>query len=236
MSVAELINNLKELQSVDKTIFAFKKQLSEIPVRLKAMDSEAEAAASKVKQKEEERKNFQLRHKEKEIDLEQKEGAIKKLQGQLYQVKTNKEYTALEKEIAGLGADKSLLEEEILSLLDEIDAAEKAVNEEKGGFEAQKKKIDAEKKEIDSEKTGIQKGLAEAEERRKAITPLIDKETLSRYERILHGKDGIAIVPVVGENCGGCYMNLPPQVINEIRIKENIVYCERCARMLFTDD
>jgi predicted nucleic acid-binding Zn-ribbon protein len=191
---------------------------------------------SELKQNEEDLKRLQLKRKEKEIDLEQKENAIKKLQVQLYQVKTNKEYTAIENETAGLKADKSVLEEEILKIFDEIEASEKKVSDKKKELSEEKKKIEENKRRIDSEKQAIEKELARLEERRKTITPLIDKNTLSKYERILHGKDGLALVPIKGENCGGCYVNLPPQVINEIRLKENIIYCERCARMLYAGD
>jgi predicted nucleic acid-binding Zn-ribbon protein len=236
MPVEELLNNLEELQAVDKEIFDFRRQLKEIPARLKALDGEIEVLNSNLKQKEEELKALQIKHKEKEIDLGQKEGNIKKLQVQLYQIKTNKEYTAMEKEIAGSQADKSLLEEEIIFILDEIEEGAKAIDEKKKHSAEEKQRIDADKKRIDSEKQEIEKRLSELGEKRKTIIPLIDRDTLSRYERILQGKDGLALVPVVGENCGGCYVNLPPQIINEIRLKERIMYCERCARMLYIDD
>ncbi len=236
MSVAELLNNLIELQSVDEVIFDFKRQLNGIPVKLKVMDDEIEAASLNAKEKEEEIKKLQLERKDKEMDLGQKENTIKKYQTQLYQIKTNTEYTALEKEIGGLKADNSVLEEEILIIFDKIEIAEKELAEEKKNFEEEKKRAGAEKKKIDSEKAAIEGKLSEYEEKRKTITPLIDKKILSRYERILHNKDGIALVPTKGENCGGCFVNLPPQVINEIRAHEKIIYCERCARMLFSQE
>ena len=86
---------------------------------------------------------------------------------QLYQIKTNKEYTALETEIAGFEADKSVLEEEILNIFDQIEAIEKAVSDEKKKLGEDKKRIDGEKKKIDSEKSDIEKRLAESEEKRK---------------------------------------------------------------------
>ena len=237
MSVTELLNNLIELQSVDIAILDFKKQLSEdIPAQLKACDSDIEAAKSDLKQAEEGLKELQLKRKTKEMDLDTKEGAIKKYQGQLYQVKTNAEYAALEKEIGGLKADNSVLEEEILAIFDNIEAAEKGLAEAKNRFEDEKKQVDGKKNNIALEKKEIEKKLVELEEKRKAIIPLVDKETLSRYERILHGKGGVALVPVVGENCGGCFVDLPPQVINEIRAKGKIIYCERCARMIYIEN
>ncbi|MDD5681153.1 MAG: C4-type zinc ribbon domain-containing protein [Candidatus Omnitrophica bacterium] len=236
MSVAELLLNLIKLQAVDKEIFDIKRQLVEIPTRLKILDLELETANSNVKKKEDELKTFQLKRKEKEIDLETKENSIKKMQGQLYQVKTNNEYNALEKEIAGLKADKSVLEEEILGIFDRVEAAEKDVDGAKKAFAEDKKRVDAEKGKVEAAKKEIEAKLIEFQEKRKTIVPMIDKETLSRYDRILNNKDGMALVPVKGDNCGGCFVHLPPQVINEIRMKEEIVYCERCARMLFTEE
>jgi len=236
MSVAELLNNLTELQAVDKALFDFKRQLKEVPVRVKALDDEIEAVNSQLKEKEEELKKLQLERKTKEIDLGEKENTIKKYQTQLYQIKTNAEYTALEKEIGGLKADKSVLEEEILAMFDNIEAAEKKIVEQKAKLDEEKKRIEAEKAKINADKLNIEKEIAALEEKRKTIVPLIDKKTLSRYERILHGKDGVALVPVKNENCGGCFVNIPPQVINEIRLKGKIIYCERCARMLYTEE
>jgi len=235
MPITELLNNLIALQEVDKEIYDSKRQLHEIPTTLKSFDLEIEAASAAVKKKEDELKAAQLKRKEKEIDLETKENNIKKIQGQLYQVKTNNEYNALEKEIGGLLADKSLLEEEILSIFDRIETAEKEVAEAKKLFSEDKKRIDGEKARLESERKEIETKAAKLEEKRKIILPMIDKETLRRYERILHGKDGMALVPVKGENCGGCFVHLPPQVVNEIKLKEKIIYCERCARMLFIE-
>src|SRR3989338_6559440 len=116
MPITELLNNLIALQEVDKEVYDCKRQLQEIPTTLKSLDFEAEATAAIVREKEDQLKAVQLKRKEKEIDLETKENSIKKFQGQLYQVRTNNEYNALEKEIGGLKADKSLLEEEILGI------------------------------------------------------------------------------------------------------------------------
>ena len=236
MPVSELLINLIELQTVDKEIFDLKRRFDEIPTRIKSLDLELENANAGVKNKDAELKTIQLKRKEKEIDLETKENSIKKFQGQLYQVKTNNEYNAIEKEIGGMKADKSLLEEEILGIFDKIETAEKNLAESKKVLTEDKKKVDSDKSGIESEKKEIEAKLAEFQERRKTILPMIDKETLARYERILYGKDGLALVPVRGDNCGGCFVHLPPQVINEIRIKERVIYCERCARMLYMEE
>lgn len=236
MSVTELLNNLIALQEIDKEIYGCKRELRELPITLKELDLERDAASASAKKKDEELKVCQLKRKEKEIELETKENSIKKLQGQMYQVKTNNEYNALEMEIAGLRADKSLLEEEIIGIFDRVEAAEKSAADAMKAFDLEKKRIDGEKTNLENARKEIEAKLGEFEEKRKSAIPMIDKETLRRYERVLRGKDGIALVPVKGENCGGCFVHLPPQAVNEIRLKEKIIYCERCARMLFTED
>jgi predicted nucleic acid-binding Zn-ribbon protein len=64
----------------------------------------------------------------------------------------------------------------------------------------------------------------------------VDREYLSKYERILHSKDGLAMVNVEHDSCGGCNINLPPQVINEIRMKEELIFCQSCARILYIEE
>lgn len=235
MSVEELIKNLKDLQAVDKEIFALRKDLADLPGKLKELDADLERESGKTKSREEALKALQLKRKEKELDLEQKENLLNKLQTQLYQVKTNSEYSAIEKEISGGKADKSILEEEILDIFDQIEGAEKELSGEKILLDKEKKRVAEEKIKIDSERKAFEERLSELNGKRDSITPLIDKDTLGKYERILNGKEGLALVPVVGENCGGCFMNLPPQIINEIRSLDHIIYCERCSRMLYIE-
>ena len=230
------IKLLIELQEMDTEIFAKKKALEAIPVRLKEMDDLLESKAGTVKVLEDEIKSLQVKHKEKEVDLETKEGTIKKHETQLFQVKTNQEYTALQKEIASIKADCSLLEEDIIGFLDRIEETQKRLAKEKEVLAGEKSKIDEEKKKMDEEKKKMESGLGELTKKREEFSAGIDKKYLSRYERILHNRDGLAMVPIEGDACGGCNMNLPPQVINEARKKKELVICGNCARILYWKD
>ena len=60
----------------------------------------------------------------------------------------------------------------------------------------------------------------------------VDPTVLLKYQKILDAKNGFAIAKVVANACGGCHMQLPSQVINEIRLKSEIVYCQTCSRIL----
>jgi uncharacterized protein len=66
--------------------------------------------------------------------------------------------------------------------------------------------------------------------------PSLDNKLLKDYERILAGREGQALARVINGACGGCYMHLPPQVINEISMKQSIIQCENCQRMLYINN
>ena len=158
---------------------------------------------------------------------------MKKLNIQLYQLKTNKEYETMQHEINGLKADCSVLEEEIIKLMDEVEEAESNIANEQKQLEEKQQQVDSEIKKIEDEIKSIERELVKEEEKRKQIAVEVDPKILSNYERILEVKDGLAIVPVVNNSCGGCYMQLPPQVINEIKLKNEIIYCQICSRILY---
>ena len=60
----------------------------------------------------------------------------------------------------------------------------------------------------------------------------LDRNLLKRYEKIRSARDGIAVVAIQGENCGGCFTTIPPQVINEAKKGDRILTCESCGRII----
>ncbi len=236
ISLSDEIKRLIELQQLDGDIIRIKRELEAMPEKLKEFSAIIKEKESIYTTSEEKLKKLKVQQKGKEIELQTKEEAIKKHQTQLYQLKTNKEYTAMEKEIASLKADSSILEEGIIKLLDETDAVEKEIMENKKIYEQEKSRIEAEKKKIEQEKSQFETELKKIESQRCEFVKNIDKNILSKYERILHAKDGLALVPVVEDACGGCNMNLPPQVINEVKLKNDLIFCGNCSRILYSKD
>ena len=237
MKVANMEDQIKmliELQEIDGEIYNKKKVLDEVPAKMKELDDLLEQKSADVKNLEENSKKLQLEMKEKEVEMGSKEEAIKKYQTQLSQVKTNKEYTALEKEISTIKADNSLLEEDIINLLDKIESVKGDIKKEKDVLEQEKKKIEEQKKKMEEEKKAAQVEFDDLNNKRKDFTAKVDKRVLSKYERILHNKAGLAMVPVADDACGGCNMNLPPQVVNEARLKKELTFCGNCARILYS--
>lgn len=236
IDVAAQINILIKLQELDSQIYKLNDQKEKKPQELARLEVEFKDKAIGVKKAEEKFTAVQLKKKEKEGALSAKEEQIKKLQGQLYQLKTNKEYSAMQQEINGQKADNSLIEDDILKFMEEIDNAKVEIAKEKELLAQGEVKLKEQQKQVKLELEEIQKKLQELAAQRQEMLPQVNKNILKKYERILIGKNGLAIVSVNQDACQGCHMNLPPQVINQIRMNKEFIICENCTRFLYINE
>ena len=234
--MADQLETLKQLQTVDGEIFQLRKQEQEKPRELAQVEAQVSAQEAKVKAADTRLKSLQLSQKEKEVELQTREGHVKKLQGQLFQVKTNREYTTMQHEIDTLKADNSLREEEVLKLFDAIDQATQERQQEQQRLAQEQERLRTERARIEGELAEIREKIAQLERTRQALTPGVPATTLATYERVLEIREGLALVPLLNDACGGCHRRLPPQVINEVYLKAKLVSCENCNRILYFDD
>ncbi len=234
MNLKDEIRKLVELQEIDSRIYKLQEEKDQnLPAQLEENRREFEETSKNFTTAEEKLKNLQLSKKDKEIELASKEEGLKKLQTQLYQLKSNKEYQAMLTEIGSAKADTSLAEENVLIVLEALEAAKKECL-------AQREALDQEKKnftEKEAKLTGLIKD-AEAEisnlrTKRKTLAASVDKEILTHYERLLESRQGLALIPVKGNDCGACNMRLTHQKINEIKMFEHLVSCDVCVRLLY---
>jgi len=234
--MADQLELLKQLQAIDGQLFTLRRQQEDKPRELEEANARAASQEARVKAAEERLKTLQLAQKEKEGDLQTREGQIKKLQGQLFQVKTNKEYTVMQHEIDALKADNSLLEEMILKAFDTIDQASKDRQREQANLSVQQEQLRIERQRIEQEVATIEEQIAQLERSRKLLIPDVPAPTLETYERVLDIREGLALVPLMNNACGGCHRRLPPQVINQVLLKAALVTCETCNRILYFDE
>ncbi|MEW6686498.1 MAG: C4-type zinc ribbon domain-containing protein [Candidatus Edwardsbacteria bacterium] len=228
----EMLMRLYQLQMIDNRInelFQKQKDLPEQVVTLqKLLQRREEELAIKKRQLQE----VQKKRRSAEQDLEENNEKIKKYQAQLFQVKTNKEYTAILHEIE-LGKKKSsAIEDIILLAMEEID---KLLKEEKileFQLAKEREEIKTERGKIEKAIVKIEEDLAIEKDRRRNLTVRLSKDLLSLYERVAKGRDGIAVVNIKEGCCGGCYISLPPQRIQEIKKMDLLITCEHCGRIL----
>ena len=234
--IRDQIKRLVDLQKIDFEIYNLKRELKEKPDFLVQLKEKFESTKDGLKKLEDKLKTLLVDRKARELELQSKEGDITKANTQLSSLKTNKEYQAKLSEIEHMKADKSVIEEKILILFDEGDSINALIAKEKQAVAEEEKKFLAQKKEVDDLVKEIEDKLKVLESKRGQISPEINPAYLNRYERILENKGGLALVPIKAHSCGGCFMNVPDQVINEIKMRDRFIFCEMCARILYLED
>jgi len=234
--MVDQIDTLKQLQTLDSDIYRLRKQEQAKPLELEQIMAQVAAQDAKVKAAEARMTVLQLSQKEKEGRLQSREENIKKLQGQLFQLKTNREYTTMQHEINATKADNSVLEEEILKLFDAIDQARQQRQAQQQQLATEQGRLKVEQARIERELTEIRERMTRLERDRKSLVPAVPPQALNVYERVLSVREGLALVPLLDNACGGCHRRMPPQVVNEVYLKAKLVTCENCSRILYFDD
>jgi len=234
--ITQNLDVLKKAQQMDSEIHHAHTLLEEIPSQRAQLKSDLELEKGRLNELEKSLKDIQLKLKSKELELAQKEIQIKKLDGQLSQVKTNKEYAALQQEIASLKADNSLLEEGIIHILDEVDAAKEETRKEKEKLASITKSFQDRDNEMAGQEKTLQGRLVDLQKEREQSVSQLPPELGELYSRIALKKQGLALAAVNGEVCTACQMKLRPQLINEVRLGEQIIVCENCSRILYFEN
>lgn len=234
--IKEQFSKLIDLQSVDSEIFDLKSRKEDFPRKLEEIDQVLAGKKTGMDAAESALKQLQVEKGEKENELASGEERIKKHEGELALIKTNKEYSVMLEQIESVKADVSLIEEKIIEALDKIELVQSKRAEEKKAFEEEVKKSDAERSLIRSEEKEISDRLGELSRKRGALIGAIEGKLLSMYERVLENRGKHALSKINGEMCEECNMRLRPQVINEVRSHKKLVICENCSRILYTED
>jgi len=171
------------------------------------------------------------RRKEGNLNLEQEK--IKRAEGRMFEVKTNKEYQALLSEIEAIKEANSREEEEILQVMDEIDELKKDLSRREKEMAITMEKIEAEKRKI-------QEGMAQGDavwkkqlERREVLSKQIESKLFKLYNTLKEKRRGIGVVSVKQETCQGCFVNVPPQMFIEVQKNNSLIRCPNCNRILY---
>lgn len=229
------ITSLVRLQELDSEIYSLQYEKESKPQEIKALEAFFEEKKKHLAELEKNLLDLQKQRKDKELELATKEEGSKKLQAQLYSLKTNKEYQAMLHQIQDAKADTSVIEDKVLQLFDQADRVKIETEREKARLKEEEKTFSEQKKRVEDRVKEIDDRLAQLDSQRKQAMPEIDPKVLSQYERILKSRDGLAIVTVKDNSCQGCNMFVPPQVINLIKMYERIITCEICNRILFIE-
>ena len=236
VNIKEQIKLLVFLQDIDAKIYALRRDKDELPQEIAGLQKSFEEKKAELHKLEEKAKALTVKRKERELELSSKEENIKKLTGQLSSLKTNKEYKVMLEQIVSIKTDNSVLEEEILKMMDEQDTTKENAVLEKAHLSEEEKKFLEEKKKVEERMQELEFSINDLTAKGKQIIPSIDKRIYAVYEKILKALHGLALVKVENYSCKGCFMAVTSQVVNEIKMQEKLVICGSCARILYLEE
>jgi len=224
---------LIQLQEIDLHLGQAGSQKANHPLQLEVARGPLTAAEKELETARAAMEAASKTKRDKERDLQAQESNIEKLKSRQTDIKTNKEYQALLHELESAKQVKGRLEEELLQLMEELDTEGGKVKKEEEAvkrLEAEFKKKEAE---LAGEASRLNQELEKLESERAEVANLLDENLLRNYTRLKSTRKDIAVVPVIGETCGGCHMNIPPQLVAEVKLEAEIHNCSYCQRILY---
>jgi len=236
-SVEEKLSSLVTLQKIESKIDEVQVLKGELPMEVSDLEDEITGLQARQTRVEEEINGIQEFINQKKELIKESEALIKKYEKQSENVKNNREFEAINKEIEMQQLEMKLAEKHIRDANEEI--AEKLVVLEKA-----KKNLGAKEAIMVTKKTELEKIIASTEKEEKHFNKLsadarqkVEDRLLSSYDRIRKNyRNGLSVVPVERDACGGCFNAIPPQRQSEIRQRKKIIVCENCGRILVDRD
>ena len=232
----ESLKTLLELQKVDQDLYTLKQNKVDIPNQLETMNSEQIEAETRVNNQEEKEADFDRNRRQSERDLEVVQDQIKKYQGQLYSVKTNKEYDALQAEIQTQKTVIGNLEDSILQLITEAESATETLDVMRAETEALIAQFGEERGKLESKLEAIDENVAIKMDERTRMAMHVENRILKVYDRLRRNLGDMTVVSVKKGACSGCFYVIPLQVVLQIRQSEKLISCESCGRILMIED
>ena len=229
----EQLSLLIQLQEVDGKIRSLTEQKKRLPEFLADLERKRQASNAHFESVKEALQAAQKNKRDRDQDLEAGIQKVEKLKARSSEIKNNKEYQALLKEIETGEKENKAIEDDILALMEKIDAAaagitsaEQRSREEEGALQTEQKQLETDFAKVEEELKGIERA-------RQAVVKSIKPDILGQYEKLFSTKSGIAIAEARNESCSGCFMSIPPQIFVNVKKNESILTCPNCHRMLF---
>ena len=233
LTVEEKLQNLYELQRIDTEIDKIKTLRGELPLEVQDLEDEIAGLETRIENLKVELGELDKTASTRKMDIKKAEEAIKKYSEQLDNVRNNREYDALSKEIEFQKLEIELQEKRIRE-------AQKAKAEKEALMEESKKRyadkvsdLEAKKGELNDIINETHKDEESLQSKSEELAATIDERLLTAYRRIRsNARNGLAVVTVDRDACGGCFNKIPPQRQLDIRSRKKIIVCEYCGRIL----
>ena len=233
VSVAEKLDALYELQRIDSEIDRIRTVRGELPLEVQDLEDELVGLDTRFKKLQDELKELETEVTDRKNATKDAENAIAKYKEQQKNVRNNREFESLDKEIEFQGLEIKLHEKRTKEAKFNISNKKEAFDEAKIRFDLRKGDLATKKGELDEIVAETQKEESALLEKSEKAKSLIDERLVIAYTRLRNNaKNGLAVVPVDRDSCGGCFNKIPPQRQLDIQAKRKVIVCEHCGRIL----
>jgi predicted nucleic acid-binding Zn-ribbon protein len=237
ISVEVKLRALYKLQQVDTEIDKIKILRGELPLEVQDLEDEIVGLETRISNYNQEVKSLEQNIAGKKQEISNSEALIKKYEEQQNNVRNNREFDSLSKEIEFQTLEIELSKKKINEFTaqvkdktEQIDEATKILDDRSGDLASKKSELDEIVSDTQKEEENLNKKSEEIEN-------LIEPRLLTAYKRIRgNARNGLAVVSVARDACGGCFNNIPPQRQLDIKSRKKIIVCEYCGRILVDDE
>jgi hypothetical protein len=237
ISVEERLRALFSLQLVDSEIDKIKTLRGELPLEVQDLEDEIAGLETRLGNLKDEVVNLEKAVSKKHNEITDAETLIKKYEEQQKNVRNNREFDSLSKEIEYQNLEIELFNKKIKEFNFQIDEKKVVINESELTLSERKADLDNKKSELDEIISDTQKEEEGLYKKLETIEEIIEDRLLTAYKRIrANARNGLAVVSVQRDACGGCFNQIPPQRQLDIKSRKKIIVCEYCGRILVDDE
>jgi predicted nucleic acid-binding Zn-ribbon protein len=237
ISVEERLRALYGLQLVDSEIDKIKTLRGELPLEVQDLEDEIAGLETRLGNLREEVVNLEKSVSKKNNEIVESENLIKKYEEQQKNVRNNREFDSLSKEIEYQRLEIELYNKKIKEFLFQIEEKKVVIADSEAILGDRKSDLENKRSELDEIISDTQKEEEGLYKKSEKIESLIEERLLAAYKRIrTNARNGLAVVPVKRDACGGCFNQIPPQRQLDIKSRKKIIVCEYCGRILVDDE
>ena len=227
------LEHLIHLQELDLAAERHRRREIDIPQLQSALDARLAARSAAVDGVKTRIAGSQTARREVDRDLAAVQSRLSKFKNQLMEVKTNKEYQAMQKEMSVAEQEISDLETRLLERMEEADSLAVELKTAQAALAAEQAEITRERQALENERGTVADDLKRLSEERAMTAALVSADALALFERLAHNRRGLAMAEARDGLCTVCHVRLRPQVFNEARRNAGIVQCDSCTRILY---
>ena len=237
ISVEERLRALYSLQIVDSEIDKIKTLRGELPLEVQDLEDEIAGLETRLGNLRDEVTNLDKAVAKKNNEILEAQTLIKKYEDQQKNVRNNREFDSLSKEIEYQNLEIELFNKKIREFNFQIDEKKLVITESEGTLADRQSDLDNKKSELDEIISDTQKEEEGLYKKSDKIQSVIEDRLLTAYKRIRsNARNGLAVVSIQRDACGGCFNQIPPQRQLDIKSRKKIIVCEYCGRILVDDE